>query len=414
MHQRSLSSLILVLTVALLSGTVPAKSTPEGSGATRGQTGFWRAFTGADVTGSPVTRRRGQVPSHAIHNSTIAGEREGKIFSVFSIVSFPNGACTSNLDYTNGTCLSPSDCSSLSGSAEGSCAAGFGICCIKRVESCGGTISSNVTLIQNPGYPGKYNSEGTCTYIISQQSADICQIRLDFQVGTWNYASTGTTGCVSGTTDYITFTLKNGWTYSPVCGELTGQHMYYEVGTAGDTVQIDMSLKGSTDRQWNILVSQISCTWPWRAPDDCLQYHTGPTGDFSSFNFPNGQLLSSQNYRICIRQELGYCSITYSTSSVTSPDPFEMPSTNSGTTTANKCMTAYISIPIGGDTGISDSQALRYCGSAFDSAEGSTNNGLVSSAVVPFEVQVLSNESLFKTGKTGFNLKYRQKYCEAV
>ena len=43
----------------------------------------------------------------------------------------------------------------------------------------------------------------------------------------------------------------------------------------------------------------------FRAPDDCLQYHTGNSGGFKSFNFDNGQVLSSQNYRICIRQEIG-------------------------------------------------------------------------------------------------------------
>ena len=42
-----------------------------------------------------------------------------------------------------------------------------------------------------------------------------------------------------------------------------------------------------------------------RAPADCLQYHTGTSGYFQSFNFPNGQLLSSQAYRVCFRQELG-------------------------------------------------------------------------------------------------------------
>jgi hypothetical protein len=41
-----------------------------------------------------------------------------------------------------------------------------------------------------------------------------------------------------------------------------------------------------------------------RAPDDCLQYYKGFYGNLQSFNFPNGQVLSSQNYRICIRREL--------------------------------------------------------------------------------------------------------------
>ena len=61
-----------------------------------------------------------------------------------------------------------------------------------------------------------------------------------------------------------------------------------------------------------------------RAPTDCLQYHTGPSGNIQSFNFPSGQLLSSQAYRICFRQERDYCSITFTASLSTSPDPFQL------------------------------------------------------------------------------------------
>ena len=43
-------------------------------------------------------------------------------------------------------------------------------------------------------------------------------------------------GCVSGTTDYISFTLKNGVTYSAVCGELTGQHSEYILSRDGPDV----------------------------------------------------------------------------------------------------------------------------------------------------------------------------------
>jgi len=348
-------------------------------------------------------------------------QRQGKVFSVFSIVSFPNEACISTRDKSNGTCLSPADCKTVAGVAEGTCAAGFGICCIRRFDSCGGVISSNTTVIQNPGYPNTYSKEGTCSYLITRQDESICQVRLDFEAGTFSYASSGTTGCVSGTTDYISFTLKNGVTYSAVCGELTGQHMYYEVGSSGDSVQLDISLTGTTDdRSWNILVSQIACTDPWRAPDDCLQYHTGNSGGFKSFNFDNGQVLSSQNYRICIRQEIDFCSIAYSpvivSSSSSDPDSFELPtSTTGGTTTTTNCKQAYIGIPIGGDTGTGDSQANRYCGSYFDSQEGSTRNGMVTAAVAPFEVYFFSDSAKTdKSGDTGFNINYRQKLCSSV
>jgi len=283
-----------------------------------------------------------------------------------------------------------------------------------RIDGCGGTVSANSSLIQNPNYPTPYRFPGTCTYTVNRESDHICQIRLDWNVGTFNYASSGTTGCVSGTTDYIQFKLKNGVDdYSPVCGTLTGEHMYYEVGTTGDTLELSISLVGTTNRYWSIQVTQISCKSPWRAPVDCLQWYTGITGTIKSFNFASGQVLSSQNYRICIRQELGYCSIGYIASSDTVPDPFQLPTGSTGTTTtATNCNIAYIGIPIGGDTGIKDSKANRYCGTAFAPSEGSTFNGIVSSAVVPFEVFFFSNNAkLDKSTYTGFNFNYRQNLC---
>ncbi len=46
-----------------------------------------------------------------------------------------------------------------------------------------------------------------------------------------------------------------------------------------------------------------------RAPTDCLQYFTGSTGTFQSYNYQSGSasnaMLQSQTYTICIRKELG-------------------------------------------------------------------------------------------------------------
>ena len=56
-----------------------------------------------------------------------------------------------------------------------------------------------------------------------------------------------------------------------------------------------------------------SPTFVSRAPTDCLQYFTGVSNRFSSFNYQNGvtgQLLNNQNYYICIRQEEGSSNIS--------------------------------------------------------------------------------------------------------
>ena len=102
-------------------------------------------------------------------------------FSLFSVVQFPNDECTSSSSSTiNGTCYTNSECGSRGGAASGSCAAGFGVCCVISTTTCGSTISTNTSYIRNPGYPSTYTptSAGTCTFTISKVSDDICQLRI--------------------------------------------------------------------------------------------------------------------------------------------------------------------------------------------------------------------------------------------
>ena len=41
--------------------------------------------------------------------------------------------------------------------------------------------------------------------------------------------------------------------------------VYFDVGVTGDSLEVKFSLVGSTtERRWNILVSQMACTDPWR------------------------------------------------------------------------------------------------------------------------------------------------------
>ena len=51
------------------------------------------------------------------------------VLSLFSIVRFANTACTGTNSY-NGTCYTSAECSSYGGTGSGTCAAGFGVCCI--------------------------------------------------------------------------------------------------------------------------------------------------------------------------------------------------------------------------------------------------------------------------------------------
>lgn len=85
----------------------------------------------------------------------------------------------------------------------------------------------------------------------------------------------------------------------------------------------------ASTRLWEIRVAQIP--FSQRAPSGCLQYFTTPNGIvqvlkaerfntkhilnltlLQTFNFAeNGRHLANQNYRACIRQEVGMCSISY-------------------------------------------------------------------------------------------------------
>ena len=48
---------------------------------------------------------------------------------LFSVVQFPNDACSTGSGLT-GTCVTSSECNTRAGTADGSCASGFGVCCL--------------------------------------------------------------------------------------------------------------------------------------------------------------------------------------------------------------------------------------------------------------------------------------------
>ena len=54
-------------------------------------------------------------------------------------------------------------------------------------------------------------------------------------------------------------------------------------GTA--TLAFSFSTVSSTTRQWEMKVTQIPCSSRTRPDSGCLQYHTGTTGRFETFNF---------------------------------------------------------------------------------------------------------------------------------
>merc|ERR1712209_216495 len=93
-------------------------------------------------------------------------KRDPKQFSLFSIVTFKNAECSSaSTSGLKGVCMTSSECNDK-GYSDGNCAASFGVCCIQRVSTCGGTVENNCTYIDNPSYPSTYTSTSSCSYTV--------------------------------------------------------------------------------------------------------------------------------------------------------------------------------------------------------------------------------------------------------
>ncbi|XP_059099774.1 uncharacterized protein LOC131893680 [Tigriopus californicus] len=206
----------------------------------------------------------GRANKSSLHS--VGFHRQKKLFSLFNIVQFQNDPCQALAALrTSGTCLSAQECSSQGGTMDGNCASGFGVCCIFTVTGCGGTVTRNCTYVRNMGFPAPDTNTGrTCTVNINRAVMDVCQIRLDF--GPTTMIPLGTLpGECGGTGDSLTVLSPHSRSQSafppPVCGTLTGQHMYFESGRSGALAgQINIA-QGSVagGRQYNIKVSYISC-----------------------------------------------------------------------------------------------------------------------------------------------------------
>ena len=93
---------------------------------------------------------------------------------IFQVVRFPNAPCRSANDF-NGTCYTASECSSLGGSASGSCAAGFGVCCVFSL-SCGSRTNANTSYAIINSF-STANDRDPCTYTYCRCSEDVCKLR---------------------------------------------------------------------------------------------------------------------------------------------------------------------------------------------------------------------------------------------
>ncbi|XP_071543588.1 uncharacterized protein [Panulirus ornatus] len=339
-------------------------------------------------------------------------ERDDKVFVVLLKIQ-PDQCTTTDTTMTAGTCLPAKDCTNSGGTASGTCAKGFGVCCIAQ-RRCGSGTSYNNTYFVNPGYPSAdTGTAGACLLTVNRVNNNICQLRLDMI--DFELSQPDTDGNCN--TDFLTVAPA---TAPRICGSNDGQHMYVNVDPNGGPVKVTVDRSAAStvsNRMWNIKVSQIPCDSPYRAPSGCLQYYTASSGTVSSFNFMNTipttggtRQLSNLNYGVCVEMADGYCGIIWERNTtggnygftvsdnaeVILPENVGNPASGS---TGAACTTDYVIIPGGVDDTMASND--RFCGLGFPN--------MVTSTMKPFVLYVNqdANEAMDFSNR-GFNLNYRQ------
>merc|ERR1712223_2158869 len=374
------------------------------------------------------------------------GTRNSKVLPVFQIVRFPNDVC--NGGSKNGTCYTAEECSNKGGSQTGSCASGFGVCCVFSL-SCGQSSSQNCTYLSQASVT---SMTSPCTYTICPCSSQICRIRFDLTTfvissavaGTTSSGATGAAASLAGPSlgDCVddSFSVSGGLGGgSPViCGTNTGYHMIVDADPSGNSCHYANFLVGgttSTSRTWDVKVTQYACGdtdssgWP-----GCLQYFTGTAGNVASFGFPPTATavtaavthLQNQVYDICIRRAAGYCYICYSptistiaaAAAITDEATQQSYGVSSSAMDANAeaqiasdCSTDWLDIPIANtlaNAAISTPTASavitnvsRFCGRVLGLGDAIDTTTTVCTRALPFRVGVNFNrEEADETGQT--------------
>lgn len=184
-------------------------------------------------------------------------------------------------------------------------------------------------------------------------------------------------------------------------------------------------------RRWNIRISQIECGSLSRAPANCLQYYTGASGSFQSFNYESTRPLSetlltpqtmnlpressyfnNMDYTICFRKEVGFCTQTYQVNTTIVPmeitESPPLPNAQSpfdlrvyGGAGVQRCPYDYLLL-----------DGVRYCGARLN--PNAVQNYLDTDAPVidrgsgPFTARFVSNER--HVGR-GFMISFQQNPC---
>jgi len=348
-----------------------------------------------------------------------APNKEAKAFSLFSVVTFPNDECTTVMDPTmRGLCITAEECTDQGGTASGNCASGFGVCCFTTITE-QGTITNNVTYIQNEGFPTAVLATTPAPNAIQrafmvQGGTNICQVRFDFEAATVFSPPVAATGLCADDTITVTQTSRTTGGFVSLCGTLSGQHIYVENDGANPAATLNVDTAGtSLARTWKILVRTIECDSPAKAPGGCLQYFTGTSGNILSFNsVATGANIQNLLYNICLRREAGMCSYTVRqarSAGAAMPDAFQIPSAAQaaagGVGAANCNSLAFLVIP---NSAVTDP---KYCGTVLTNTNGDTTASPVTGNGKQFQITVSTGVLTASASFSGFDLVYAQVGC---
>jgi len=228
-------------------------------------------------------------------------------------------------------------------------------------------------------------------------------------------------------TDSFAVTGQTGKNPPSICGTNTGYHMYAEVGeSSSDTATVTITYGDTSAKQYNILVRQIACDAEWRAPVDCVQWYTGRSDTIQTYNWQSSQITRALDYRICIRDAEGYCSVTYSETSGTTIDAFSLlnpaAAGPAGESTTGVCLGggSGLFIPEVSSDGIHgfnpvlviEAFPTSFCGGVFGIDGATSSSAALTSARKPFELGVFTGPAAtIAAGSTGFSLDYAQNAC---
>lgn len=222
-------------------------------------------------------------------------------------ITIANDPCdTESGNPAQGICYSQKECANMpSGEADGTCANGYGVCCVD-VTGAGGYADVTITKSGSYFQCTSCKSPGVITATIDPPKGT-SQIFLEFEDLHILGPSEG--DCSNDT--FIVVGGNPGTEFPVLCGDNSGQHMYIDVDNSDGPYKLLATMSDvEFDRSFKVKTTFYS---EKQAPARCLQYHTEKSGDFSSFNYGDDGhdpiALNNQNYAICFGYVSGFCDI---------------------------------------------------------------------------------------------------------